>query len=760
MAKTYLARLARLGILTLISLAFVNVRGVTAQTVTPNPSVRAPAVAPVALPRINTVPNLSLGNGVRVTRTLNLSQFQRSRPIALGSARLNLAELASPNNQFNRSIRQLQSLGNLVTVRQLDSQLIETNKGVIVSRAMIVQPKLGACTTNRSQLNRAGNICGNRTTLQASLRAMQTRGNPRYIANAADRRRAEQNLRSSAAKLQQDVQRARQSLSDPRVIRQIGQTEVNRLRALSDDDLAAEMIDAGETVISEAIFIPNIDNVQAFDRIRHAQISPQLGPREIAAAQQRLQQMAIRAKPQNLSLQQTTFLTGFTFGKEYEWRKRIQKTINWCIVGCAETHYVEPYAKLGFGLGLRFPIKAKLQFNYQQGDTAQLRTDFQAFDGGEEDYRAAGLERGKLFNGKELVAQYVYKAGVKWKLLNGDQSFELGEEEDFTKYLPPPFTNGNFRPPSPGRPTPVLTKVFNDIDLLGQQMDYGVVGATLYPAVNITMTSAELSLSVEDKLSGRKVRVGTNRNVPVRVDQRKGESKFVLGEPRYNLAFNVKPGLQYSFFVDLVVWDKDWTDILWIPQLELTLPPGGVDFACHAGTNCHREFIVDLASGNSAATDRNGPPKNCVDGIKSRVSAIKVRATGEYVRGGVTAEGRNDVVGALAGRKRPTNNRSWESFELITVPSGPHKNATWIRNTMRNRYLETVNRTSTLLLPANRRCDPSNPDLLWIVENRGRGGIKFQNVRTKKFVRVQRNGLLKADATRNNATVFVVEPMR
>ena len=401
-----------------------------------------------------------------------------------------------------------------------------------------------------------------------------------------------------------------------------------------------------------------------------------------------------------------------------------------------------------------------MSFDYQRGDTAELTTNFLAIDGSVDDYRAAGLERGKLFDGKELVAQYVYKAGVNWKLLNGRQNFELGEEEDFTRYLPPPFRGGNFLPPSPGRPTPVLTKVFDDVDLLGQQMDYGVVGATLFPAVNINMTSAELSLSIEDKLSGRKVRASTNQRVPVKVDRRKGESRFVLGEPRYNLAFKVKPGLQYSFFVDLVVWEKDWTDILWIPQLELTLPPGGVDFACHAGTNCHREFVVDLASGSSAAADRNAPPKSCQDGRKEPISAIKVKASGQYVRGGMSAERRTDVVGALAGRTKPTNKRSWESFEMVTIQSGPNKGSRWIRNTLSNRYLETVNKTSTLLLPPNRRCDPTNPDMIWKVYINKGGFITLKNTRTQKYVRVTRDGLLKADASKANATGFVFEKIQ
>lgn len=716
-----------------------------------------PASAPVAV----AVPNLSLGNNVRVMAARDLSQLRSVPVVALGGARLDLSALVSADSPFNSSVQRLQRLSNLVTVRDVQSQLIETNRGFIINQTMTVKPRLGACSTNRAQLNQAADICGNRTTLGASISAISTPGNPRYLASPQARQRAQQALELSAQRLSQGVRSARQSLSDPRVVQLLGQAEINRLQALSDDDLAAEMIDAAETVISEAVFIPNINNLTPFQRLNRFSLAPQLGPQEIARAQQRLQEQLVRAKPQNLNLEQTTFLTGFTFGREYEWRKRIQKTVNWCFVGCAETHYIEPYAKLGFGLGLRFPIKANLEFDYQSGNTASLKTRFAAIDGNEQDYRAAGLESAKVFQGKEFVAQYAALAGINWRLLDGHQNFQIGSEEDFTQQLPPPFTGGNFLPPSPGRPTPVLTKVFDRIDLLGNNVDYGIVGAKVHPAVDIQMTSAELSLTVKDELSGRKTRVGSGQTVAVNVDRQAGQSRFTLGEPRYNLAFNLKPGLQYQIYVDLVVWEKQWIDTFWIPQLQVTLPPGGVDFSCHAGTNCARQFLVDLSSGASNAVDRNASLKDCRDGkALAGVWSLKDRASGQYVRGGVTAEGRNDIVGALAGTSKPTNPRSWEAFEMVFVRDAGGQR--WLRNTVSGRYLETVNRSSSLLLPPNRACDPNNPDMrwrFWQVKG-GKGLYKLQNMRTEQFVRVARDGVLKADATSDQASVFVLERVR
>jgi len=125
----------------------------------------------------------------------------------------------------------------------------------------------------------------------------------------------------------------------------------------------------------------------------------------------------------------------------------------------------------------------------------------------------------------------------------------------------------------------------------------------------------------------------------------------------------------------------------------------------------------------------------------------------KYVRGGVTAEGRKDVVGALAPRvANPL--KAWETFRLYSIPgvSGGRR----LLNTIDGRWLETVNKTNTLLLPSKRRCTTSNKDMQWRVVNvKGQSGIyKLQNRRNGKFVRVTTNGLLKANASETQATPF------
>ena len=130
--------------------------------------------------------------------------------------------------------------------------------------------------------------------------------------------------------------------------------------------------------------------------------------------------------------------------------------------------------------------------------------------------------------------------------------------------------------------------------------------------------------------------------------------------------------------------------------------------------------------------------------------------TGKYVRGAVTGEGRTDVVGALS-QKVANPKRSWKSFRLYSIPgvAGGRR----LKNTIDGRWLETVNRTSTLVLPAPvRKCSQNNKDMQWKVINvTGKRGVyKLQNLRNNKYVYVTKNGLLKANASSLKfATEFV-----
>ena len=134
--------------------------------------------------------------------------------------------------------------------------------------------------------------------------------------------------------------------------------------------------------------------------------------------------------------------------------------------------------------------------------------------------------------------------------------------------------------------------------------------------------------------------------------------------------------------------------------------------------------------------------------------SFKDMARNKYARGGVTAEGRNDVVGAVA-TSVSNPNRAWETFKLYSIPGV--EGGRRLQNTIDGRWLETVNATNTLLLHGPvRTCSTTNKDMQWRVVNvpGQRGVYKLQNLRTNKFVKVTGNGLLKANASESQATAF------
>ena len=68
------------------------------------------------------------------------------------------------------------------------------------------------------------------------------------------------------------------------------------------------------------------------------------------------------------------------------------------------------------------------------------------------------------------------------------------------------------------------------------------------------------------------------------------------------------PGLNARVFIDIEVWSDEWNWPIWLPQLAVQLPPGGVDFACHAGTACVRSYSFSPSrkneiEGPTSATD-------------------------------------------------------------------------------------------------------------------------------------------------------------
>ena len=45
---------------------------------------------------------------------------------------------------------------------------------------------------------------------------------------------------------------------------------------------------------------------------------------------------------------------------------------------------------------------------------------------------------------------------------------------------------------------------------------------------------------------------------------------------------------------------------MWFPDVAITLPPGGVDFSCHAGTVCRRSYVNTATYSSDPTVDIGG----------------------------------------------------------------------------------------------------------------------------------------------------------
>ena len=703
--------------------------------------------------------NPTTNRQVRILRTLNINQIRQ--PLNLAGYQINPATIQLLNRNFNRKVNAIRQVPNLATINTTNTEIAELNNGLIIRSKLSFTVKLGACKSQKSRLTNAGVDCGNRKNLSQSIRLISERTSPQYISNRALRNKAINNLKQSRTEILQDAKKARAALKNPEVIRSLGKATVQRLSQLSDEELALEVINASEQVIEERIFIPKADNFRGLSKIRRLQgntlnnlIIPKRGTispgaiQQITAANQRTNGNTPRS-----ASREDIFLTGFTFGKQYEWRKKWSKSIKWCWLGCKKTYYVEPYANFRYGLGLRFPIEAKLAFT-GAGNSASVEPSFRAIDASRSQYRQTGLGNNQLFDGQELVAEMGASAGVNMKLPfvgTYKPSYTLADI-DFTDRLQPPFRGGHFSPPSPGNPLPVMPQIFlRDIDLLGGYADYGVAWAKLHPGIKAELTSNNLRFKLKDNLNNRihSVRSGDEKQLTVR----NGKSSVTLYNPEYNIAFTITPGVQYNVGVDFGVWGKTWRDEIWIPQLAISLPPGGAKFTCHANTQCSRTYEFNVARG-SASTDR---PSTSNSGSNSGTSgntaarcdagrylgryALRSQQTGKFIRAGV---GSKSVMGAVSSRVG--GSRSWETFDIYDLGNrnGLNGGTYALRSTQDpSRWVSVMNNREKLRL--RRGCTTATRSRLFNA-NRVNSTVQLQSLKNRQWVILRSDNYLYANA--------------
>lgn len=566
-----------------------------------------------------------------VRKQLPIANIRANPKVQLGQATLNFKPmLDNPRAPFNVA-EKLRAMPQAATVLSEETTAFEIDQGMIVQSKLTYRLQPGVCrdSARSTAVARAGAQCSTRVDDPQLEAVYADRRNPHFVENPNQRGQVIADARSKRAQIRAqimiDIAELRASLNDPArrsaIDAEVSAAEAARLATLSDDELATEMVNNAENSIEQIIFIPKEEAPPSIGVVKALLSTNGQGKTEQTTTLYNIVKAAGAVQAASGPMVDTThnlttrfFLTGFTLGREYEWRQRIEKSIKWCLVGCKKTYFAEIYAGFSYGFGLRFPMQLSGIYRYQSQngvEKATLLPSYTTINGNAQQYLDAGLPSSQLFDGKELVAEAKAWAGAAYKLPvigSGGVNFEVGK--DFTTGLPAPFTNGQFRPPAPGESgLPAMQKIFDDFDLIGGRANFGVFGGQVFPAVKVELHSDALKFKLRDQVRGTTTIIeNSGQAVDLGINPGDKSSRFTLGDPVYSLGFLVTPGLNARVFMDIEVWSNEWNWPIWLPQLAVQLPPGGVDFACHAGTTCVRSYNFSPSrkneiEGPTSATD-------------------------------------------------------------------------------------------------------------------------------------------------------------
>ncbi len=565
-----------------------------------------------------------------VRRLLKLEELQRPGGIAFGAARFDFRPaLSHPASLLNMK----KLLGSLEAVRIEEGETFaeERDDGIVLRSSLRFSVRPTACLTpqSKAQMATAGSACLERVELSpatlerqlASPQSLMPIADPtlraRVVADASAAQAAE------AAALEGYVAEARASMRTPegraQLAARFGEADAAQIASMSDAQIAEAMVNAGTVSLEQTLYVPKLNSIfdlgrlkklnpDGFDRtivtsaLRKASTNP-FGPEKVFDIQggrsssidflQRLQQA--QAQPSTHAFGPANFLTGFTFGREHKWEIKVGYKIDPCRFipfkdSCPREYFVRPYANLGYGLGMRFPIQVTGQYRYEARSGVTDKATFSVMtlpvDGNEELYRSTGLSDEQLFQGKELVAELGFTAGVEYNLPFRRDNMSLTLGYDFTDLLPGKLKGGQFRPPNTNETIPVGRFTFPEYDLLGQRGNLGFLGVALIPAVQLDMTSKGTFFDLRDRNSGVITRsISTGQPVTLSVNP-SGKSRIALENPRYNIGLKIMPGLDAQAFVNIAVWQKKWVWPISFPALSIEIPSGGLEFNCHEGTYC------------------------------------------------------------------------------------------------------------------------------------------------------------------------------
>jgi hypothetical protein len=578
---------------------------------------------------------------LHVVRQYALQNLRSNPRVTLGESQLDFTPMLSNPKALPNMAARLQQMPQHVQVQANTSDVNEVEQGMVIHHVLTYQILPGKCADAgaKAQLAEAGVQCFTRGTTNERVEEFSMPRSARYVADVRKRQTAiaafQQKSAAADAEASQHIAALRKSLADPaqraQIAAKVGQAEAARMSSLSDDDLKDELINMSTQTIEETMFVPRLESSN-YAHQPHT-LNTASSPAEMAAAQQLMRggsldsaspaqfpkllkvvpgsalHLAGSGQPRgdqtaDLNMGPYIFLTGFTIGHDYEWNWGVSISINWCVVGCTSTYGVQLHAGFNYAFGLRFPIQTSLKYQTvvhpNNQAEAKLTPQFVPIEGDDNDFFSSGLDASELYNAQEIVAQVGANAGFDVNLpgFGNSQDFQVGV--DFTQLLPAPYTGGRFQPPAPGSGGINSPFVFNSIDLLGGLLDFGIVGGAVYPAINVNLHSNGLQFTLNDELEKRSTQINSGQTVTVgdTASQNGDYSHFSVGNPVYNLGFTLTPGLAPTVFVDVAVWSDQWQWPVWFPQLAINLPPGGMNFSCHAGTTC----VIDFQPVFNAAT--------------------------------------------------------------------------------------------------------------------------------------------------------------
>jgi hypothetical protein len=549
-------------------------------------------------------PSSQLVSQLQVQRTLDVASLRRNPLVQVGTIQADMRPvLQNPAAPMNVASR-LRQAPQLVADVHDTTEVIEAQEGLLVRQFLAYRMLPGACTdrARRLAVSRAGGSCFTRMSPEQRAAARSDPDSPRYVAPGTmlmlNRNQVAQR-EQEAAEIAADIATLRGMLRNPvqraQIEREIGAEQVARYDRLDDEQLEAELVNSGEIQREQTLFVPRLARQLAFSPQPQFQLAP-----SVSAVRSLMVPEPIQTVDAVHDIPDSVFLAGFTLGREHEWRERLSVTISWCVVGCKKTYYVEMSAGFDYGFGLRLPIEAGGTYSYHgtgnnvsMDERATLTVDIAPLNASTVQFESTSLPADQLFGGQELVAEVGAHAGVAYKVpVFGSNSVGLSVGHDFTDGLPAPFANGQFTPPAPGQASPPSAeKVFRNIDLIGGRANFGFVGVTIHPAVKFALTSDRMELRLTDNLAEQDYTITrSGQQFPLEVDPITHASSFSIGDPVYNLGFELTPGINVTGFIDVKLWGDEWDWPIWFPQMTITLPPGGRDFSCHAQTICARTY--------------------------------------------------------------------------------------------------------------------------------------------------------------------------